>query len=66
MKVLDYGSGYLYPHDHPGNFVKQNYLPDEIINKTVYSPGNSERENEYLKKLQNLWGRHKEGSSGKE
>src|SRR5687768_14426385 len=28
MKTLDYGAGYLYPHDYPGHFVVQEYLPD--------------------------------------
>lgn len=58
MKDLDYGSDYAYPHDHPGGFVRQNYLPEEIMSKTLYTPGDNEREKEYLKKIKALWGRH--------
>ena len=31
-------SGYKYPHDYPGAFVKQQYLPDKIKNKKYYQP----------------------------
>ena len=31
-------SGYKYPHDYPGAFVKQQYLPDKIKNKKYYKP----------------------------
>ena len=31
MKNLDYGKGYLYPHDFPGHYVEQQYLPDIMI-----------------------------------
>jgi putative ATPase len=66
MKDLDYGSGYQYPHDHPGNFIKQNYLPEELTNNTIYMPGKNDRENEYLKKIRSLWSRHKGDGSGNE
>ena len=35
---LGYGKGYLYPHQFPGHFVKQQYLPDKLINKKYYYP----------------------------
>lgn len=44
MKELDYGKGYLYPHDYEGNWVKQSYLPDPLLGKTIYKPGNNARE----------------------
>ena len=31
MKNLGYSKGYLYPHDFPGHYVKQQYLPDEMV-----------------------------------
>ena len=31
-------SGYKYPHDYPGAFVKQQYLPDKIKDKKYYKP----------------------------
>lgn len=46
---------YQYPHDFPGGYVKQQYLPDELIDKTYYEPkdtGSYERGvKEYLNKL---------------
>lgn len=36
MKNLHYGEDYLYPHDFPNNFVKQQYLPDAIANKRFW------------------------------
>jgi putative ATPase len=36
MKSLDYGVGYLYPHDFPGHIVKQQYLPDKMIGTKYY------------------------------
>ena len=32
MKELGYSDGYKYPHDFPGHWVEQQYLPDELIN----------------------------------
>ena len=30
MKELGYADGYLYPHDFPGHWIAQQYLPDEL------------------------------------
>ena len=35
---------YLYPHDYPNNFVKQQYLPDKIKNNRYYYPKNNKNE----------------------
>ena len=32
MRELGYNEGYLYPHDYPGHWVEQQYLPDNIKN----------------------------------
>ena len=32
------GLGYLYPHDFPNHYVKQQYLPDQIANAWLYKP----------------------------
>nr|WP_072514182.1 replication-associated recombination protein A [Ndongobacter massiliensis] len=37
-KQLGRGEGYLYPHDFPGGYVLQNYLPDGIIKEVFYAP----------------------------
>jgi putative ATPase len=30
MAEMGYHEGYKYPHDYPGNYVKQQYLPDGL------------------------------------
>ena len=55
MKELNYGKEYLYSHNHQGNFVEQEYLPEEISGTKLYEPGNNARENEMRKKLQAIW-----------
>jgi len=35
---LGHGKGYKYPHDYPGNYVRQNYLPDNMAEKIFYRP----------------------------
>lgn len=37
-KALGRGVDYLYPHDYEGGWVKQQYLPDRIMNKIYYKP----------------------------
>lgn len=41
-KDLGSGIGYKYPHDYPGHFVKQEYMPEEIKNLCFYNPSNYE------------------------
>jgi len=36
---LGHGKGYRYPHDFPGNHVRQQHLPDELGNARFYEPG---------------------------
>ena len=31
MKKDGYGVGYKYPHDYPGHYVEQQYLPDKMV-----------------------------------
>jgi putative ATPase len=55
MKDLGYGAGYQYAHDFPGNFVSQQYLPDNLKNRSFFHAGSSAREQEIHKQLQTLW-----------
>jgi putative ATPase len=55
MKDLNYGKAYKYSHDFPGNFVEQEFLPDEIKNTKLYEPGENARENELRKYLSSKW-----------
>ncbi len=36
MSKLGYGVGYKYPHDYPGHFVEQQYLPDKMLGTKYY------------------------------
>lgn len=36
MEELGYGEGYLYPHDFPGHWVEQQYLPDKMLGTKYY------------------------------
>ena len=44
MKELNYGKGYLYPHDFDNNFIIQEFLPDEINKNIFYKPGKNIKE----------------------
>jgi len=55
MKDLNYGKAYKYAHDYEGNFVVQEFLPDEIKNLKMYDPGNNARENELRRFLKDRW-----------
>lgn len=48
--------GYLYPHDYPGNFVKQQYLPDEIKDVHFYHPTENGYEKTVHDRLEALYG----------
>ena len=36
MKELGYHDGYKYPHDYPGHFTEQQYLPDALVNERFW------------------------------
>jgi putative ATPase len=55
MKKIGYGQDYEYPHNHPGNFVLQEYLPEKLRNSTFYSPQKNAREEEIRKFLRERW-----------
>ncbi len=53
-KKLGDGVGYLYPHDYPGGFVPQDYLPANLDGKAYYQPterGYERTIREYLEKI---------------
>ena len=55
MKEIGYGKGYKYSHDFPGNFARQNFMPEELKGMKFYEPGTNARENEIRKALANWW-----------
>ncbi|MGV4460610.1 replication-associated recombination protein A [Ornithobacterium rhinotracheale] len=56
MKELDYGKDYKYAHSYDGNFVPQEYLPEDLSGTKLYEPGNNKRENIDRQALKNRWG----------
>ncbi|PKO96911.1 MAG: AAA family ATPase [Bacteroidetes bacterium HGW-Bacteroidetes-7] len=55
MKELGYGDDYKYAHSYPGNFVEQQFLPDNLSVSNFYQPGSNTKEAEIKKRLQSLW-----------
>lgn len=46
--------GYVYPHDFPNHWIKQQYLPKELINRKYYQKANNLNEiklNEWIEKI---------------
>ena len=55
MQELGYGKQYQYAHDFEGNFVMQEFLPEQLKGQQIYTPGNNKKENEFRTYLKNLW-----------
>lgn len=55
MKDLSYGKAYKYSHDFPGNFIAQEFMPEEIKGLKLYDPGDNARENELRRYLSGKW-----------
>ncbi|MBU8893085.1 MAG: replication-associated recombination protein A [Bacteroidales bacterium] len=55
MKDIGYGKDYKYAHSYDGNFIQDNFMPEEIKENLVYKPQNNPKESELLKRLQNQW-----------
>lgn len=56
MKKLGYGKQYKYTHDFPGNFVRQQFLPDELTGTVFYSPGENQSEAVIRARQESRWG----------
>ncbi len=54
MSEFGYGEDYKYPHDFDGGFVKQQYLPDELVEKRFYHPTDYGREKNIAERLERL------------
>lgn len=58
-KDLGHGTTYRYPHDYPGHYVEQEYLPSSLQGKKFYSPSEEGYEKtikEYLEGLRDFAG----------
>jgi len=52
MKRLGYSRGYLYPHNYPGAWVEQEYLPEKIKNRIFYRPTDRGLEKEIERRME--------------
>ena len=55
MATMGYGNGYRYPHDFPGHFVREQYLPDELKGSVFYKPTDQGSEAQIAQRLGRLW-----------
>lgn len=56
MKDLGYHDGYLYPHDFPGHFTPQRYMPDALVNERLWHGQHSPAEEKLYERMVNYWG----------
>ncbi len=56
MKNLGYGTNYKYAHDYPGNFVRQQFLPDDITGNRFWNPCSNPAEDRLAELQRNRWG----------
>ena len=56
MKELGYHDGYLYPHDFPGHFTPQQYMPDALVNERLWHGQHSPVEEKLYERMVNYWG----------
>ena len=56
MKQLGYHDGYKYAHDYPGNFVNQQYMPDELKDTQLWHAQHSPSEEKQYQQMIRLWG----------
>jgi putative ATPase len=59
MKKLGYGAEYKYAHDYPGNFVKQQFLPDELVSTRFWNASDNPSEAQMQQRQQQRWGNDK-------
>ena len=56
MAELGYHDGYKYPHDYPGHFTNQQYLPNEIQNERFWHAQHSPNEEKLYNWMVTCWG----------
>lgn len=59
MEEMGYAAGYKYPHNYPGNFVIQDYLPQKLEGKIYYRPSENGCEKRIKERLERLWPRRR-------
>ena len=59
MDELGYGQDYLYAHNYPNHFVKQQFLPDELQGIKLWQAQGSPQEQKMAEWMKYLWGEEK-------
>lgn len=54
MTELGYGADYKYPHDYPGHYVAQQYLPDELLKARLWEAQPNPQENKMAERQRKL------------
>jgi putative ATPase len=57
MKELGYGDNYEYAHQYDGNFVYQEFMPENLSNYNLFQAGSSKKEQEIKNQIELLWGK---------
>ena len=57
MKDLGYSDGYRYPHDFPGNFTPQQYMPDALQQERLWHVQHSPSEQKLYERMIQCWGK---------
>ena len=60
MDELGYGQDYLYAHDFPNHFVKQQFMPDALQGTTLWHAQGSPQEQKMADWMKYLWGQEKQ------
>ena len=56
MPELGYSDGYQYPHDYPGNFATQQYMPDALTDNRLWHAQHTPMEEKQYQQMLRLWG----------
>ena len=57
MKELGYHDGYKYPHDYPGHFTPQQYMPDALVDQRLWHGQHNPAEEKLYQRMVNYWGK---------
>lgn len=55
MEELGYAKDYKYAHDYDGNFIDQEFLPENLSGTVFYEPGDNPREREIKQRMDRIW-----------
>lgn len=56
MAQLGYGDGYKYSHDYPGNFVRQQFMPDVLAEERIWHAQHTPGEDKLYQRMVQCWG----------